>query len=141
MVMLTGNPPMISRGSSPSVQGRSRHKGKGEGKHAALVTIPFTLCSLLFYNARTCERARMVHRHHPGDPGSRPGKSPLALFTQRIPSGLSETGEGNLRVKSPSPRIPARRPGLTDTLRRFSAGPSHRFNCCVLMAQCYRCNT
>ncbi|TCD16912.1 hypothetical protein E0D81_17310 [Lelliottia amnigena] len=28
----------------------------------------------------------------------------------------------------PSPRVPARRPGLTETLRRFSAGPEHRFN-------------
>ena len=58
--MLTGNPPMISRGSSPSVQGRSRHKGKGEGKHAALRVIPFTLYSLLFYRSRTRERAKVV---------------------------------------------------------------------------------
>ncbi|UJD95353.1 hypothetical protein FS593_14125 [Lelliottia amnigena] len=28
----------------------------------------------------------------------------------------------------PSPRVPARRPGLTETLRRFSAGPEHRFH-------------
>jgi len=116
-------------------------EGKGEGKHAALGVIPFTLCSLLFCHARTCERARVVHRHRPGDPGSRPGKSPLARFTAHIPSGLSGTGEGNVRVKSPSPRIPARRPGLTDTLRRFSAGPCHRGDCFILIAQCYRCKT
>ena len=77
---------------------------------------------MLFCHTRTRERARVAHRHHPGDPGSRPGKSPLARSTQRMPSGLSGTGEGNLPVKSPSPRIPARRPGLQETLRRFSAG-------------------
>ena len=41
------------------------------------MVIPFTLCSLLFYRSRTRERARAAHRHRPGDPGSRPGKSPL----------------------------------------------------------------
>jgi hypothetical protein len=99
-------------------------EGEGEGKHAALRGIPFTLCFLLFCRSRTRERARAVHRHRPGDPGSRPGKSPLARSTQRIPSGLSGTVEGNVPVKSPSPRIPARRPGPADTLRRFSAGPT-----------------
>ena len=120
------------------------------------MAIPFTLCSLLFCRDRTRERARVVHCHPPGDPGSRPGKSPLARstirpipgahpfrasasaiqncsrqFCQRIPSGLSGTGEGNVHVKSPSPRIPARRPGPADTLRRFSAGPSHRGDCFI----------
>jgi hypothetical protein len=114
-----------------SVPSPLRGEGKGEGKHAALVTIPFTLCSLLFCSARTRERARVVHRHHPGDLGSRPGKSPLPRSTAHSPSGLSGTGEGNLPVKSPSPRIPARRPGPADTLRRFSAGPSHRGDCFI----------
>ncbi len=143
-----------------------RGEGQGEGKYAALRGIPFTLCFLLFCRSRTRERARVVHRHRRGDPGSQPGKSPLTRstirpipgahpfrasasaiqncsrqFCQRMPSGLSGTGEGNVRVKSPSPRIPARRPGLTDTLRRFSAGPCHRGDCCFLMAQCYRCKT
>ncbi|GJL33940.1 hypothetical protein TUM17576_07600 [Enterobacter hormaechei] len=36
-----------------------------------LVVIPFTLCSALFYNDSTRERARVAHRHHPGNPGSR----------------------------------------------------------------------
>ena len=69
------------------------------------MAIPFTLCSLLFCHARTRERARVARRHHPGDPGSRPGKSPQARSTHRIPSGSSGTGEGNVRVKSPSPRV------------------------------------
>ena len=52
-------------------------EGQGEGENAALVAIPFTLCFLLFYRDRTRERARVAHRHHPGDPGSRQRKSPL----------------------------------------------------------------
>ena len=94
--------------------------------YAALRGIPFTLCSLLFCRRIARERARVAHRHPPGDPGSRRRKSPLARSTQRIPSGLSGTGGCNLPVKPPSPRIPARRPGLTEMLRRFSAGPG----CC-----------
>ena len=45
-------------------------EGQGEGENAALMVIPFTLCSLLFNSARTRERARAAHRHRPGDPGS-----------------------------------------------------------------------
>ncbi|GJL35789.1 hypothetical protein TUM17576_26090 [Enterobacter hormaechei] len=61
-------------------------EGQGEGENAALVVIPFTLCSLLFYNDSTRERARVAHRRHPGDPGSRQGKSPLARSTRLMPS-------------------------------------------------------
>jgi hypothetical protein len=46
-------------------------EGWGEGEHTAQVVIPFTLRSLLLCHHNTGERARVAHRHHPGNPGSR----------------------------------------------------------------------
>jgi len=37
----------------------------------ALAVIPFTLDFLLHGDTLTCERARVAHRHHPGNPGYR----------------------------------------------------------------------
>ena len=67
-----------------------------------------------------------LNRHHPGNPGSRQENRRFA-----IPSSyslrLSGPGACNVPVNAPSPRIRARRPGLRETTRRFTAGPEH---CC-----------
>lgn len=66
-----------------------------------------------------------LNRHHPGNPGSRQENRRFA-----IPSSyslrLSGPGACNVPVNAPSPRIRARRPGLRETTRRFTAGPEHR---------------
>ncbi|WP_449550796.1 hypothetical protein [Lelliottia amnigena] len=67
-----------------------------------------------------------LNRRRPGGPGSRqenrrfavPSSPSLRLRVGRDPASLQVT---------PSPRIPARRPGLWSTTQRFIAGPGHRF--------------
>ncbi|HHA1911730.1 TPA: hypothetical protein ACOEBY_003147, partial [Enterobacter asburiae] len=46
---------------------------------------------------------------------------------QLIPSGYRVGHEPASLQATPSRRIRAPRPGLTETLRRFTAGPKHRF--------------
>ncbi len=109
------------------------------GEHAALRGIPFTLCSLLFCNTRTCERARAVHRHRPGDPGSRPGKSPLARCIRLISSDFRVGDQPTSLQAIPSARFPAGGPGQPSTSHRFSAGPCDRGDGIILIALRYRC--
>ncbi len=100
-------------------------EGEGEGKHAALRGIPFTLCFLLFCSDRTRERARVVHRHHPCNPGSRPGKLPLRcprrFFLQAIGSGAMQH-PCNARPEPASLRVP---PALRKHVANFQPDPPH----------------
>jgi len=53
-----------------------------------------------------------------------PGKKIVATrYPQLIPSGNRVGRDPASLQVTPSPRIPARRPGLSETLRRFTAGP------------------
>ncbi|AUV00060.1 hypothetical protein C2U51_03040 [Enterobacteriaceae bacterium ENNIH1] len=107
----------------------------------ALVVIPFTLCSLLFCRDRTRERAWVAHRHHPGDPGFRPGKSPLARSI-RLMSSDFRVGDPPASLQAiPSARFPAGGPGQPSTPHRFSAGPCHRCHGFILIKRRYRCKT
>ncbi|VTP16601.1 hypothetical protein PUATCC27989T_04577 [Phytobacter ursingii] len=112
-----------------------------EGGNAALVVIPFTLCSLLFCRDRTRERARVAHRHHPGDPGSRPGKSPLARSMMLMSSDFRVGDQPASLQAIPSARFPAGGPGQPSTPHRFSAGPCHRCHCFIRIKRRYRCKT
>ncbi len=112
-----------------------------EGGNVALVVIPFTLCSVLFCRDRTRERARVAHRHHPGDPGSRPGKSPLARSMMLMSSDFRVGDQPASLQAIPSARFPAGGPGQPSTPHRFSAGPCHRGNGFILMTRCHRCKT
>ena len=44
-------------------------EGWGEGEHTAVVLVPFTLYSLLFYNRTSGERARVAQSPPPWQPG------------------------------------------------------------------------
>ena len=66
-----------------------------------------------------------LNRHRPGDPGSR-RKIAASRCPQLIPSGYRVGHEPASMQATPSRRIPAPRPGLTETLRRFTAGPGRR---------------
>ncbi len=116
-------------------------EGLGEGENAALVVIPFTLCSVLFYRDRTRERARGAHRPPPGDPGSRPGKSPLTRSIRLMPSDFRVGDQPASLQAIPSAHIPAGGPGQPPTPHRFSAGPCHRCHSFILITRCYRCKT
>ncbi|ORJ48982.1 hypothetical protein B2M27_17910 [Kluyvera intermedia] len=107
----------------------------------ALVVIPFTFCSLLFCSDKTGERARVAHRRHPGDTGSRPGKSPLARSMMLMSSDFRVGDQPASLQAIPSARFPAGGPGQPSTPHRFSAGPSHRCNGFILITRCYRCKT
>ncbi len=74
----------------------------------------------------TRERARGARRLPPGYPGSRQRKSPLRGDPQLIPSGFRVGHQPASMQAMPSRRVPAPRPGLPETLRRFSAGQGSR---------------
>ena len=87
------------------------------------MVIPFTLCSLLFCRDRTRERARVAHRHHPGDPGSRPGKSPLARSMMLMSSDFRVGDQPASLQAIPSARFPAGGPGQPQRLIDFQPDP------------------
>ena len=68
-----------------------------------------------------------------------PGKKIAATrYPQLIPFGFRVgRDEASLQV-TPSRRIPAPRPGLQETLRRFSAGPWSRYRPFISKVQCHR---
>ena len=87
------------------------------------MVIPFTLCSLLFCRDRTRERARVAHRHHPGDPGSRQRKSPLARSMMLMSSDFRVGDQPASLQAIPSARFPAGGPGQPQRLIDFQPDP------------------
>jgi len=75
-----------------------------------------------------------LNRHRPGDPGSR-RQIAASRYPQLIPSGYRVGHEPASLQATPSRRIPAPRPGLTETLRRFTAGPGHRCKPLIYLKQ------
>ena len=57
---------------------------------------------------------------------------------QLIPFGFRVGRDAASMQVAPSRRIPAPRPGLQETLRRFSAGPWSRYQSFISMASCHR---
>ncbi len=68
------------------------------------------------------ERARVAQSPPPWQPRLPARKIAASRCPQLIPSGFRVGCDPASMQVAPSPRIPARRPGLTETLRRFSAG-------------------
>ncbi len=84
-------------------------EGWGEGEHTAVVLVPFTLYSLLFYNRTSGERARVAQSPPPATraPGGKSSlRDTLGLFLPAIGSGVACIHAGHALSAHPcaSPR-------------------------------------
>jgi hypothetical protein len=107
-----------------------------EGEHTAVVVIPFTLCSLLLCHHITGERARVAHRHHPGDRA--PGKKIPLRETLSVCSRLIGDGRMKRPCKAALAAHPCASPRPSVNASAIFGRTRSRCKPFISMVYCYR---